>query len=170
VENAMTRLTAFVDTILVVVCCSLLAVMAGLVGAQVFARYLAGNALPWSEELARHLMIWMLFLGAALALRRGAHLGIDALVERTTPRMQAGIRLLVGLILAGFALLMVQQGIILSQRTMGQRASGLGYPMGYVYMAVPVGGGLLLLMAIDGMRAEAAALLGRGPQGEGDAP
>jgi TRAP-type transport system small permease protein len=166
----MTRLTALVDTLLVVVCCALLAVMAGLVGAQVVARHLAGGALHWTEELARHLMIWMLFLGAALALRRGAHLGIDALVERMRPRMQACIRLLVALILVGFALLMVQQGIVLSQRTMGQRSSGLGYPMGYVYLAVPVGGGLLLLMALDLVRAEAAALLGRRPANGSGAP
>lgn len=166
----MTRLTALVDSLLVVVCCSLLAVMAGLVGAQVVARHLAGGALHWTEELARHLMIWMLFLGAALALRRGAHLGIDALVERMRPRMQAGVRLLVGLILAGFALLMVQQGVTLSQRTMGQRSSGLGYPMGYVYLAVPVGGGLLLLMALDLVRAQAAALLGRRPANTNGAP
>lgn len=47
---------------------------------QVFCRYVLGSALPWSEEAARFLMLWMTGLMAPTAFRRGGFVSIDMLV------------------------------------------------------------------------------------------
>jgi TRAP-type C4-dicarboxylate transport system permease small subunit len=56
---------------------------------QVFARYVAKISIPWTEELARYLLVLMTFTGAALALRDKQHIAITFLLERLpdTPRI-----------------------------------------------------------------------------------
>ncbi|NIX00358.1 MAG: TRAP transporter small permease subunit, partial [Phycisphaerae bacterium] len=44
---------------------------------QVITRFVLKNPSSWTEELATYLLIWVGLLGAAVALHRGAHLGID---------------------------------------------------------------------------------------------
>ncbi|MFT7058646.1 MAG: TRAP-type C4-dicarboxylate transport system permease small subunit [Pseudorhodobacter sp.] len=56
------------------------AVMVVFILIQVFCRYVLGNALPWSEEGARFLMLWMTGLMAPSAFRRGGFVSIDMLV------------------------------------------------------------------------------------------
>ena len=48
---------------------------------QVFFRYVLNNALPWPDEAARFLMLWLTGLMAPMAFRRGGFVAIDMLVE-----------------------------------------------------------------------------------------
>lgn len=54
-----------------------LAVMVIFIGANVVLRYVFNTGLPAAEEVARLMFVWMIFLGAILALARGAHLGME---------------------------------------------------------------------------------------------
>lgn len=90
------------DRIALVMCCLLLSAMVVLIGAQVVARYLIGSTLPWTEEVARHLMIWMLFIGIAPAYRRGAHLGVDFMPDRLSNRVRAVVLIFVVSVMALF--------------------------------------------------------------------
>ncbi len=70
----------------------LIAMMAGMtlvVGANIALRYSTGHSLPWADETARYLMIWMAFSGAGLILRSGGHVAItnlqDALPSANMP-------------------------------------------------------------------------------------
>src|SRR6185295_14528954 len=67
----------------------LIGAMTVLVTIQVFARYVLNDTPPWSEELCRYLFVWASFLGACLAMRRAAHLGVDSLVARLSPGVRA---------------------------------------------------------------------------------
>jgi TRAP-type C4-dicarboxylate transport system permease small subunit len=59
-----------------------LAVMVVLVFGNVVLRYGFNSGITVSEELSRWLFVWMVFLGAIVAMRRRAHLGMDSIVER----------------------------------------------------------------------------------------
>jgi TRAP-type C4-dicarboxylate transport system permease small subunit len=61
-----------------------LAAMVVLVFTNVVLRYLFNSGIATSEELSRWLLVWLTFLGAIVALREHAHLGVDTLV-RTLP-------------------------------------------------------------------------------------
>lgn len=63
----------------------LLAVMVVLVFGNVFLRYGFNSGITISEELSRWLMVWLTFLGAVVALREHAHLGVDTLVQMLPP-------------------------------------------------------------------------------------
>lgn len=62
-----------------------LAVMVVLVFGNVVLRYVFNSGIATSEELSRWLLVWLTFLGAIVALREHAHLGVDTLV-RALPR------------------------------------------------------------------------------------
>lgn len=72
---------------------SALALMVVFILAQVFFRYVMGDALNWSEEAARFLMLWMTGLIAPLAYRQGGFVAIDML-ERALPKLLAGLLVL----------------------------------------------------------------------------
>ncbi|MGY6632160.1 MAG: TRAP transporter small permease [Alkalilacustris sp.] len=163
------RIFSIIDRAALGLCCTLLCAMVALIATQITTRYAIGSTLPWTEEVARHLMIWMLFLGIAPAYRRGAHLGLDLWPARMGERGRAVAGTLVLLLVAGFAVAMLRHGLDLSSRTMRQRASGLGYPMGYVYAAVPVGGALLLVHIASTLPDVLRRALGREPAPEGRA-
>lgn len=57
----------------------LLAAMSVIVFVNVVMRYLTDASLPWPEEVSRHMMIWLTFLGGGLVLRSGGHIAIDNL-------------------------------------------------------------------------------------------
>ncbi len=48
---------------------------------QVFFRYILNNALPWPDEAARFMMLWLTGLMAPMAYRRGGFVAIDMLIE-----------------------------------------------------------------------------------------
>lgn len=60
----------------------LLAAMVVLVFGNVVLRYAFNSGLAYAEELSRFCFVWLVFLGAVLALRERAHLGMDGLLRR----------------------------------------------------------------------------------------
>jgi TRAP-type C4-dicarboxylate transport system permease small subunit len=63
-----------------------LAVMVVLVFGNVVLRYVFNSGIATSEELSRWLLVWLTFLGAIVALREHAHLGVDTLIRALPPR------------------------------------------------------------------------------------
>ncbi|MDK3074666.1 TRAP transporter small permease [Sedimentitalea sp. JM2-8] len=123
----------------------MLTAMTLVVGANIALRYLTAHSLPWADEAARYLMIWMTFGGAGLVLRMGGHVAItnlrDALPDRGQKIMRGAIALGL-LIFFGF---MVYVGIQYAQRMQYQVTPALRLPFLYVYAAMPVGFALLIL-------------------------
>jgi TRAP-type C4-dicarboxylate transport system permease small subunit len=62
-----------------------LAVMVVLVFTNVVLRYIFNSGIATSEELSRWLLVWLTFLGAIVALREHAHLGVDSLIRALPP-------------------------------------------------------------------------------------
>lgn len=84
-----------------------LALMVLAILSQVFFRYVVGDALNWSEELARFLMLWMTGLIAPSAYRWGGFVAID-MVPRALP---GGVGAVLNLILLVVGLLVLIVGV-----------------------------------------------------------
>lgn len=125
----------------------------------VFVRYfgiLAGS-LHWADELARFTTIWLVMLGSVVAFDRGAHVAVELLPEALPRNVARAIRLTAHLLSATFLVVLAWQGVALSLRTMRQVSPALGLPMGYVYLAVPVGAAVMAVQAVVlGLRARVA--------------
>jgi TRAP-type C4-dicarboxylate transport system permease small subunit len=121
-----------------VACGVLMAAIAAVVFLQVVSRYVFSYPFDWPEELARYLFIWAALLGAALALKRGAHFSIDALVRRLSAKAQRVIPLFILAVLAAFTLMVTVKGFQLALRVSEQLSSGMEISMTYAYLSVPV--------------------------------
>ena len=134
---------------------AILAAMAVMVFANVALRFLTDHSILWVEETSRYLMIWLTFLGAGLVLRYGGHIGIDTLQERL-PGVAPLVRSLIFVLLLAFFAAMAWLGVRYALLTWGQTTPVLGIPIGAVYLAMPIGFGLLvvhlLLMGLPWIR------------------
>lgn len=118
---------------------------------QVFARYVVGAPLVWSEELARYLLIWCTFVGVSLAVREGRNISVDLLPTIFGPRCLKGFTLLALVGSLVFFVIIIWYSVPLTQRIarIGQRSPGLGIQMWTVYAAAPVGFSLAALRAVQ---------------------
>jgi TRAP-type transport system small permease protein len=104
----------------------LLASMVVIVFANVVMRYVIGTSVIWSEEVARHLMIWMTFVGSGMALRTGAQLGIDSLQGVLPERGARMLRLALALGMLLLFVLLAWHGVDYALRTRFQISAALG--------------------------------------------
>ena len=75
------------DKILSYIVAALLVAMSAIVFGNVITRYLLNTTWGWYEEVSRFLLIWIVFLGAVVAMIRSDHLGIDLLPLVFSPRV-----------------------------------------------------------------------------------
>ena len=116
---------------LILVLC--LAAMCVMVFANVVLRHFFDSGINISAELSRFLFIWLTFLGAIVAMREGAHLGMDMLVHRLSGKA------LIAAVLASqslvFGCCVVLLWGLLRQHALNMSNIGLltGLSMGVVY-------------------------------------
>ena len=128
---------------------------------QVFTRFILKDPSTWTEELAVFMIIWVALLGSAVALNRGAHLGIDYFVGKLPEKIRLCTEIFVFLCIVLFSLgVMVAGGIGLVLRTLelGQISPSLLVKVGYVYLALPISGFFLVLYSAIGMIERLVAL------------
>jgi TRAP-type C4-dicarboxylate transport system permease small subunit len=132
----------------------LLAVMTGAVFLQVVLRYVFATGLEGLDEVPRYLFVWLVMIGAAAAMVRGEHTLVEYFVQRLPGRSRLLVRAFTtaaGMVL--FASL-IKSSVVLVPNAQLQTSAGLGLPLGWVFAAVPVGAGLILIpMARDLLRA-----------------
>ncbi len=127
----------------------LLGAMVVLIFTQVGARFIFNKPLSWTEELSRHLMLWMAFMATSIAYRHGAHLSIDLIIPRLSPKRQKLLRVFFLLIILSFLIYMVIYGVELTQKTYRQTSSSLQYPMSFIYLSIPVSAVLMMIFSIE---------------------
>ena len=96
---------------------------------QVFFRYFLGNALPWSEEASRFLMLWMTGLLVPTAFRQGGFVAIDLILDHL-PRLLSGLISLLFLLLIGTVL-------YVGMRIGWSEVTGIGGRFAMAAIAVP---------------------------------
>lgn len=116
--------------------------------AAVIFRYVIGQSLGWSFEASLALLGYMTFLGAYLALRRGAHLKIDVLVQLLPLRAQTGLFIFNQLVIAAVGAVMLIYGSVQTWRFAARESVVMELPLGFIYAAIPLCGLGLLVEAL----------------------
>lgn len=128
---------------------------------QVASRYLLRSPSSWTDELATLLIIWVTMLGASVAFIRNHHLGIDYFVGKWSTRNQLLSGILVQVLVGVFAtLVLILGGLKLVALTLltEQVSPALGVRIGHVYLALPISGVVILLVAIESAAEKIGAL------------
>src|SRR5215813_5080555 len=92
----------------------------------VWSRYVMHATFQWYDEVARLCFVWMIFLGAAVAVRRAAHFRLHLLVDRFGPRAVSAARILAVVVVAGFGSVLIWQGVRLVELGQFQQMPVLG--------------------------------------------
>ncbi|MFT3953976.1 MAG: TRAP transporter small permease [Piscinibacter sp.] len=123
---------------------ALMAVVAALVIVNVLTRYLAAHSFPWVEEATRYMMIWATFLGAGPALRVGGHIAVESLPQALPAPAARALRVLLVAVMAVTLVLLTWLGIDYVEFAWEQESPVLGWSLGKVYLAIPLGAALTL--------------------------
>lgn len=144
-----------------IVCTAILVVMVVSVSTDVFFRYVLSSPLPWPQELSLFSLVWLTFIGSALATKRRGHIIVDFFAAFVPARARLGMELLLAVVQIAFLLLFATLGEQVMARMWVSRSPALSLPMGYVYLAVPVGCGLMILHLVRQFWAAARELAGQ---------
>lgn len=128
---------------------------------QVVFRYVIAAPLPWSEELARYCFVWIVFLGGAVGLSRGIHLGVDLLVNMLPEAGRRGFEALTSVLIACFAVTVIYASVPVLEMNMFQRSPALGAQMTWIYIAIPVSMGLIFLICAERVLRYLLSIVGR---------
>lgn len=139
----------------------LLAAMLADVAIQVFFRYVIEAPPTWTEELARFLFAWQIFLAAGLAFGRGAHIVVDVLLVMLPKAGQRLLSVLSNTLVLGFLGVLVWQGVNMARLTSNTVSTAMNLNMGLVYAALPAGAAIaavyVLLHLVEAIRGVAPA-------------
>lgn len=125
---------------------------------QVMARFVLHEASPWSEEVLRRAMIWMVAIGLSIGFRHGAHICVDVINRVRSTSFRTLIRWAVfGLTLAFLAILAVL-GSDMAWRVRFQTFASIGVSMTWAYAAIPVGAILSIISLVANFVEPAASV------------
>jgi len=114
----------------------------------VFSRYVMHATFQWYDEVARLCFVWMVFLGAATAVRRGAHFRLHLLIDLFGPRLRRVTDVVVGLLVLVFGGILVAGGVAMYPVARRQVTDSLELSMLWFYGALPIGGALMILFSL----------------------
>lgn len=129
------------------------------VSMQILSRYT--GVIPrfiWTEEIARFCFIWIILIGAMIAVRDGTHFDLDVLPHSGKPGFEFGFRLFVNAAILFMALAFIWWGwdfYILGSR---QQSEIFGLPMVFIYVAWPLAGATWTLFTLERIWNDIAAL------------
>jgi TRAP-type C4-dicarboxylate transport system permease small subunit len=124
----------------------MLSVMVLVAFGQVMLRNIFHTGITGADVLLRHLVLWIGFLGAAIATSEERHINIDALRRFLSPRIRSAVDVLTDLFAAVICFLLMNAARVFveSEQSAG-RMIFQGIPSWYAQVIIPVGFGLLVV-------------------------
>lgn len=142
-----------VNAVVTAIVAALLAVVAVAVMAQVMVRFVLTAAginisAPWTEELARYTLIWMVFLGAAVGVRHARMIALEFGVRSLPAHAGVPLRYAVMLLSMAFFGLLFWVGIDFLDLGRSETSPVMGITKDKVYWAMPAGMVLMILNSL----------------------
>ena len=111
----------------------------------VVSRYVLHRPATWANELATVTFTWVVFIGASAAFKHKMHIGIDLLVKNAPSKIRTALVISANLIILIFLGYVTVSGLSFSIVSYKQPTSVLRIPKTFVFLAVPMGFGLMFL-------------------------
>jgi TRAP-type C4-dicarboxylate transport system permease small subunit len=118
--------------------------LAVIVFLQFFTRYVLNNSLAWTEEIARYLLMWVTFVGAAVAMRRGTHIAVEVAQLFLPEPIVRVLNFVIDVLVLGFVALLCWFSVAITERMQIQTMTVFPWPMSIVYSGIGVGCLLML--------------------------
>lgn len=159
------RFVALTAALVRIVCIVLATALFVIVVAAIVFRYGFGQAVSWTEEVPRYLLIWISFLAAASCVLRREHVGFDVLFNALPNRVRRVLGTVLSLLVFGFGWVVFRYGITFVQDFGSDLMETIPFTNYWYYPAMPISGFLIMLFStkvmIDELRSkEAGAIAG----------
>ncbi|GHD41520.1 C4-dicarboxylate ABC transporter permease [Thalassobaculum fulvum] len=165
----MTRVLDHIDRALRIAITALIALLIVPVTLQILARYI--DFVPryiWTEEVARFCFVWIIMLGAMIAVRDDSHFDVDVLPHPRTAAGEGWARLVVHLIMFALALCFIWYGKQFADEGLLQSSEIADLPMIAIYAAWPLAGVVWTLFLIEKLATDIRKIRGGGAQEDTD--
>ncbi len=146
--DALKKLSEVLDVVCIWIMGAAIVVMTGCLVMLIFGRNLFNVSFASLEEISRFTLVWVTFLGAAVAFKRNEHMAFDFLLVRMPQGMQRVVKVLREVILLALVFIMMYYGVELVCANIGQISLQAMIPIGYVYVVFPIAG---LVMFVHGL-------------------
>lgn len=157
--SILSRAAFAVVAVLEVYCALLMLAMAVVVLLGVWYRYVVQQALPWYDEFAEFLLVWLTFYGSVLAAHRGAHIGFETLTDYLPPAARRGTAVFAELVVLAVQAALWRYGWALADAASFDTAVSIRtVRLSWIYSAIPISAGLMFAI---GLRRVAALVTGR---------
>ena len=143
------RLNDLVYLTFEIACATLLTVLIVTIFVQVLARYVFLASTPWSEEIAVYCFIWVVLFGTSIGVRDHSHLVADVLPENLPATLDKGLTALSQSLITVAALVFLWYGADYARLGITRLSFSMGFPMVYIYIAMPISGGAMLLFLVE---------------------
>jgi TRAP-type C4-dicarboxylate transport system permease small subunit len=125
------------------------ALMFACIALQVVMRYVFGNALSWSEELALLMFSWAALGGLALGVREGFHVRLTLLLDWLPVTARRWGERAIELLTAAFGAYLLWSGWRYVDITRGGTSAAIAYPIELLHGIAPVAGFFVLIFAVE---------------------
>ncbi len=146
--TAIIKAIDFINKWVLIILALLFGAMAVIIIFQVFSRFFLGLPLAWSEEVARLIMAYTVFLGAALALRQSRLIAVEFLAEKLSVQKRKVLTFIIQIIAIVFFIILFTQGVKMIGQVHSQLSSALRLPMSVFYASIPIGSVLLTMSSV----------------------
>lgn len=145
-----------------------LASMSVIIALQVVMRYGFQASLAWSEEVARYLFIWLIYIGISYGVKKNAHVAVTVLDFVLSARQKQYLQILTTIIFFAFAFAMFWYGriVCMTIARLGQQSPAMDIHMWMVYAAVPTGFTLTCFRLVQRLVSQLKGLKGAPALGE----
>ena len=113
---------------------------------QIVSRFIVFFPLPWSQELLQYMNIWMVFLGAGVAVKEGGHIRVELLRERLPDKLKPLFNTFSNVLSLVLVSLVGIQAWTLVGKTSTQSFGSFPLPMSWFYVSLLLG---CFLMALN---------------------
>jgi TRAP-type C4-dicarboxylate transport system permease small subunit len=117
--------------------------------AQVIFRYILNSALPWAGEITIFFFIWIIFLGAAITLHKGLHIGVDIFTNFLNKKYKKIILIFTNILIIIFCGLIIAGSVPLVIDNYTQRSPALEIRLTFIYAAIPISMLAMIFIIID---------------------
>lgn len=118
---------------------------------QVVSRYTGLVFIPWTEEVARLLFVWVVWVGAAAGLFRGTHIRFDFAVDRLPAWIRRPLESVVRIGVALFLIVVIRYGYEVAQSQAASTFLTFNLSVKYTYLSAVLGSALMLVGLAGGI-------------------
>lgn len=119
------------------------------------------NALSFTEEISRYLLVWSSLFAASVAYKQGAHIAVTFLVEKFKGKLKGIMAIIINLLSIIFFMIAILYGFQLINMQVFQTSPALLIPMRYIYLCIPISFLVMLFHSLVMLWGEIIGLSGR---------